>query len=204
MEDYHQVSLKEEIFPILFRLPENENIHDYMVVDVKADHIENTLTDIERCWKRVNADTPFEYTFLDENIKRQYEEDKQVSTVIASFTVIAILISCLGLYGLSNYVAEQRVKEIGVRKVMGANVTQIVQLMSGELMKLVVLDSVIAVPLAGYGIHTWLEGFAYKAPVNALLFLYAGVSALAIALLTVSFESIKAASGNPIKALRNE
>ena len=110
----------------------------------------------------------------------------------------------LGLYGLSAYMAERRFKEIGVRKVMGASVSQIVALMSSEFVRLVCIAFVIAVPVAWYGITTWLEGFAYKTPISMSIFLYAGGSALLIALLTVSVESVKAASSNPVNALRNE
>jgi putative ABC transport system permease protein len=149
-------------------------------------------------------DTPFEYAFLDENIQKQYNEDRKVSSIITIFTIIAMFISCLGLYGLSTYMAERRFKEIGVRKVMGASINQIVGLMSKEFIKLVMVAFVIAVPVAWYMMNKWLEGFAYKIPVNISVFVYAGLAALLIALLTVSFESIKAASTNPVKSLRNE
>lgn len=115
-----------------------------------------------------------------------------------------MLISCLGLYGLSMYMAERRFKEIGIRKVMGASVRQIVRLMSSEFVQLVIIAFVIAVPLSYYTMTKWLEGFAYKTQVDFMLFLFPGIAALVIALLTVSFESIKAASGNPVNALRNE
>jgi putative ABC transport system permease protein len=114
-----------------------------------------------------------------------------------------MIISCLGLYGLSTYMAERRFKEIGIRKVMGATVSQIVGMMSGEFVKLVVIAFIISVPLAWYGISQWLEGFAHKTTVDYTLFLMAGASALGIALLTVSFESIRAASGDPVNALRD-
>jgi putative ABC transport system permease protein len=204
MEDYHQVSLKDEIFPVLFRLPEQESVHNYMIVDVASEHITETVASMEDAWKKLNPETPFEYTFLDDTIRKQYDEDRRVSRVITSFTVIAMIISCLGLYGLSTYMAERRFKEIGVRKVMGATVAQIVQMMSGEFMKLVLIAFVISVPLAWFSIHTWLETFAYKTPVSSRIFISAGLSALGIALLTVSFESLKAASENPVKALRDE
>ena len=204
MEDYHQVTLKEQIYPILFRVPGQNTNHRYLILDIDNESTHGTINNLEATWKKINPDTPFEYTFLDEDVKRQYDEDKRVASIITGFTIIAMIISCLGLYGLSTYMAERRFKEIGVRKVMGATVPQIVQMMSGEFVRLVIVAFAIAVPLSWYGISKWLESFAYKTPVGASIFLMAGASALIIALLTVSFESVKAASGNPVHALRNE
>ncbi len=204
MEDYHQISLREEIYPILFRIPAKTDRYDFIVASVLPDDFTKTLESIEKIWKNVIQDTPFEYSFLDDNIRQQYEEDKKVSTIITSFTLIAMLISCLGLYGLSTFMAERRLKEIGVRKVMGASVKQIVGMMSKEFAKLVIVAFVISVPLAWYTMNQWLEGFAYRISMDAMVFVYAGAGALFIALLTVSFESIKAAMGNPVESLRNE
>lgn len=204
MEDFHQVSAKEEIYPILYFMASSDSTHNFIVIQTQNERIRETIASIESTWKTMNPETPFEYSFLDENIQKQYEEDQRVSQVITSFTIIAMIISCLGLYGLSTFMAERRFKEIGVRKVMGASVQQIVQMMSGEFVKLVFIAFVIATPLSWYAITTWLENFAYKAPVNMSIFAIAGASAVLIALLTVSFESIQAASKNPVKALRNE
>lgn len=204
MDDYHQVSLKEAIYPLVFRIPPTENSHAFMIVDINPGDFSGSIRGVESAWKAINPDTPFEYSFLDENIRNQYEEDRRVSQVISSFTVIALIISCLGLYGLSTYMAERRFKEIGIRKVMGATVSQIVAMMSGEFMKLVAIAFVISIPVSWYGITKWLEGFAYRTQADVWVFVYAGTGALAIALLTVSFESIRAASNNPVQALRNE
>ena len=160
--------------------------------------------EIEAAWKSVNQETPFEYSFLDEDIKKQYDEDKRVAGVITSFTVIAIIISCLGLYGLSTYMAERRFKEIGVRKVMGASVGQIMSMMSSEFVRLVTIAFFIAVPLSWLAIQQWLNNFAYKVPVGAGVFIIAGISALFIAIVTVSFQSFRAATTNPVHSLRNE
>jgi putative ABC transport system permease protein len=203
MEDYHHVSLKEAIYPLVFRMPRNLTNHDFLVADINSGNFSQSISAFESAWKTVNPETPFEYTFLDENVQKQYEEDRKVSRVISTFTVIAMIISCLGLYGLSTFMAERRFKEIGVRKVMGASVRQIVGMMSGEFVKLVCIAFVIAVPLAWYGINQWLEGFAYRTTPGATVFILSGVIALLIALLTVSFESIRAASNNPVNALRN-
>ncbi len=204
MEDYHQTSLKEQINPTIFQMPAESNDYRNVIVDVEAGHFEETMAIIEKTWKGLINDTPFEYSFLDDTIKKQYEEDQKVSRIINVFTVIAMLISCLGLYGLSTYMAERRFKEIGVRKVMGASVTQIVGLMSREFVKLVVVAFVLAVPLAWYVMDKWLEGFAYRVSIQSTVFFLAGASALVIALLTISYESIRAAMGNPVESLRNE
>ena len=204
MDDYHQVTVKEEVFPMLFRLPLEVSEHDYMMLDIQAGRFQESIEKIDDLWKRINADTPFEYSFLDEDIKRQYDEDLRVSQVITSFTVIAMIISCLRLYGLSTYMAERRFKEIGVRKVLGASVKEIMAMMSSEFIRLVLIAFAIAVPISLYGIHQWLESFPYKTPVSLSVFVIAGFSALVIAVITVSFQSFKAASGNPVKSLRTE
>jgi putative ABC transport system permease protein len=204
MEDYHQTSLKEEINPIMFEMPPDNTSFRYLIADVDNEHFEETVASIEKTWRGMVNDTPFEYSFLDESLRKLYEEDKKVARIINTFTAIAMLISCLGLYGLSSYMAERRFKEIGVRKVMGASVTQIVGLMSKEFVKLVVIAFVLAVPLAWYAMNQWLEGFTYRVPVHSTVFIIAGVSALVIALLTISYESVRAAMGNPVESLRNE
>jgi putative ABC transport system permease protein len=204
MDDYHQVSLKEEIYPLLFYVPAETANHDHILVSTTGGDFKGIITQLETKWKTIVPDTPFEYFFLDQNVENQYNEDKKTAAVITSFTVIAMIISCLGLYGLSTYMAEQRFKEIGVRKVLGATVKQIVGMMSGEFLKLVVIAFIIAVPISWYGANKWLEGFAYRTTTDVTIFVIAGGAAFVIALLTISFESLRAASSNPVKALRNE
>lgn len=204
MDDYNQISVKEDIFPMLFRLPLEMAEHDYMMLDIRAGQLRQSIRNIENIWRSINPDTPFEYSFLDEDIKELYDEDRRVSQVITGFTVIAMIISCLGLYGLSTYMAERRFKEIGVRKVMGASVHEIMTMMSSEFIRLVLIAFIIAVPVSLYGIHQWLQNFAYKTPVSISIFILAGVSALLIAVITVGFQSFKAASVNPVKSLRSE
>ena len=204
MDDYHQLSLKEEITPILFEMPETDTRYSAIVATVNPQNFSQTLAEVEATWKRVVNDTPFEYSFLDTDIQKQYDEDKRVASIITSFTFIAMAICCLGLYGLSSFMAERRFKEIGIRKVMGASLSQIAGMMSREFVKLVLIALVIATPLAWYAMTRWLETFAYHVPVNALIFVYAGVAALIIALATVSFESLRAAAANPVQSLRSE
>ncbi len=204
MEDFHQNSLHEAIKPTSFEMEKNINRYDYVIASLSSSNFEGTIKTIEQTWKSLVIDTPFEYSFLDQTIQNQYDEDRRVSKIISSFGIIAMIICSLGLYGLSSYMAERRFKEIGIRKVMGANVQQIVRMMSAEFMKLVLIAFIIAVPLAYYGMNQWLEGFAYRVSVGWLVFAFAGFVALGIALITVSFESIRAAMGNPIDSLRSE
>ncbi len=203
-EDYNQTSLKDPIIPIVFQIPENANEYGYLIASVNSSGLSEAVSSIEEVWKSQVADAPFEYTFLDDNIQKQYLEDQRVSKIITYFTAIAIIICSLGLYGLSSFMAERRLKEIGVRKVMGASVTQIMGMMSREFVKLVLLAFVIAAPLAWYAMNQWLQAFEYKVPLDVSIFTFAGLGAIAIALLTVSYESLKAASADPARTLRNE
>jgi len=204
MEDFHQNSLHEEIKPTLFEMERNNKRYDYVIASVASANFDQTVRAIERTWKTLIHDAPFEYSFLDQTIQKQYDEDRRVSKIISSFGIIAMIICALGLYGLSSYMAERRFKEIGIRKVLGASVLQIVVMMSAEFVRLVLIAFVIAVPVAYYGMSRWLEGFAYKVSMGWGVFALAGLVALAIALVTISFESIKSAIGNPIDSLRSE
>lgn len=204
MADYHQNSLKEEINPLMFSMPKETGRFRYLVSTVEPGQFSSAIKQMESVWKEVVNDAPFEYTFLDEAIRQQYAEDQKVSAIVKSFTVLAMIISCLGLYGLSTYMTERRFKEIGIRKVFGASNSQVVRLMSKEFAGLVLIAFVISIPVAWYGMSHWLNGFAYKIEINGWVFIYAGLAALIIALLTVSFESVKAAVANPVNSLRNE
>ena len=203
MEDYNQTSLKDPIIPIVFEIPESSD-YSYLIASVNSSGFEQTISTIEDTWQAQVADAPFEYSFLDDNIQQQYKQDQRISTIITYFAAIAIIICSLGLYGLSSFMAERRLKEIGVRKVMGASVTQIVGMMSKEFVKLVVLAFVIATPVAWYAMDKWLEGFEYKTTLDIAIFSYAGLGAITIALLTISYESLKAANTDPARTLRNE
>lgn len=204
MEDYHQTSLKENINPIVFEIATERQEFPYLIASINTLNFNETTSFLEKTWKNLVNDTPFEYYFLDESIQKQYSEDQRVSQIITAFTLIAMIICSLGLYGLSTYLAERRFKEIGVRKVMGASVGQIVGMMSQEFVKLVLIAFVISVPLAAYILTKWLSSFAYHVPLSGWVFVYAGTTAILIALITVAYESLKAASVNPVQSLRNE
>jgi ABC-type antimicrobial peptide transport system permease subunit len=158
----------------------------------------------EKIWKQYNPEHPFEYNFMDEAFDRMYKSDQRTGKLFNIFAGIAIIISCLGLYGLATFTAEQRTKEIGVRKVLGASVGNITALLSKDFLKLVLIGNLIAWPVAWYLMHKWLENFAYQINISFWVFLLAGVLALLIALLTVSYQSIRAALSNPVKSLRSE
>ena len=204
IEDYHQTSLHEAIKPILFEMADSTSRYDYIIASVATENFEQTTEFVEQIWKSLINDTPFEYSFLDDTIQRQYSSDRKISKIVTSFGLIAMVICGLGLYGLSSYMAERRFKEIGIRKVMGASVSQIVGMMSTEFIKLVLIAFIIAVPLAWYCMTKWLESFSYKTPIEWFIFVLAGLIALSIAMVTVSFESIKSAMSNPVDSLRSE
>ena len=204
MEDFHQNSLHEEIKPTLFEMENNNRRYDYVIASVAVADFGQTVKAIGETWKSLVYDAPFEYFFLDQTIQQQYDEDRRVAKIISGFGIIAMFICALGLYGLSSFMAERRIKEIGIRKVLGASVVQITVMMTGEFVKLVCIAFVIAAPMAYFGMSKWLEGFAYRVSPGWFAFAMAGLVAMAIALITISFESIKSALSNPIDSLRRE
>jgi putative ABC transport system permease protein len=155
-------------------------------------------------WNRHLPGIPFECMFMDEVVQKQYEAEVTLGNIINSFTLMAILISCLGLFGLASFSAEQRSKEIGIRKVLGASISGIVTLLSKDFLKLVLISFVIATPLAWWAMNKWLEGFSYRVPVTWWMFALAGLIAILIAFFTVSFQAIKAAVANPTQSLKTE
>jgi ABC-type antimicrobial peptide transport system permease subunit len=162
------------------------------------------LPKIEKVFKSLIPSTPFDYTFADEDYKAKFEAEERVGKLAAIFASLAIFISCLGLFGLASYTAEQRTKEIGIRKVLGASVSNIWALLSKDFVGLVVLACLIAAPIAWYFLSGWLENYEYRTTISLSVFALAGVAALLITLLTVSYQAIKAALANPVKSLRDE
>ncbi|HLX93542.1 MAG TPA: FtsX-like permease family protein, partial [Puia sp.] len=176
----------------------------YVVIRTKPETTAQTINALSKICSELNPSYPFQYDFIDQDIANEYRGEQQMSSIFNLFSALAVFISCLGLYGLSAFIAEQRRKEIGVRKVLGASVTKIVYLLSGNIIRLIILAIVIALPIAWYGAHEWLQGFAFHIEIGWSLFVFASVGALAIAWLTVSFESLRAATTNPVKSLRSE
>lgn len=202
MKDFHFRSLQQEIKPLSMRIePDGCNL---VSVNVAASNLPSTITAIENKWKSLIPNRPFSYFFLDEYFDKQYRSEERFGNLFLNFAVLAIFISCLGLLGLASYSTIQRTKEIGVRKVMGASVSNIVGLLSKDFLKLVLISFFIAGPVAGYFMYKWLQDFAYRVGLNWWVFLVAGMLAVFIALFTISFQAIKAAVTNPVKSLRTE
>ncbi|MGZ5221951.1 MAG: ABC transporter permease, partial [Chitinophagaceae bacterium] len=201
VKNFHFESLKETIGPLCFRLGNSTWSTSFKV---NTSNIKSLIAGIESKWKAMAPGMPFSYQFVDESFDNMYRDELRTGKLGLGLAVIAILIACLGLFGLAAYMAEQRTKEIGVRKVLGASVTNIVTMLSGNFLKLVVLSAVIAFPISWWAMNKWLEDFAFRINIGWWVFVAAGLSAVVIALATISFQAIKAAVVNPVKSLRTE
>jgi putative ABC transport system permease protein len=199
IKDFNFESFKSEIKPLV--LGHGGQLR--MLIRVTAGNPHDKVGQLEKIWKKYSG-APFEYSFLDERLNAQYQSEEKLSRIALVFTILSIIIACFGLLGLVTYMASQRTKEIGIRKVMGASVNQIIALLSKDFLQLVATAIVIAIPISWYGISQWLQTFAYRIDFNFLIAAYAGCAVILIALLTVCYQSIKAATGNPVKSLRSE
>jgi ABC-type antimicrobial peptide transport system permease subunit len=207
MKDYHHNSLHVPIEPLILRLHKMSWGGTYwgnVIVRTEKGKTKQAIASMEKLSKQFNPGFPFKYYFTDDEIAKNYKAEYTVSKLSRYFAFLAIFISCLGLFGLVTFTAEQKTKEIGIRKVLGASVTGIVGMLSKDFLTLVIIASVIAFPVAWWAMHTWLNGFAYRVNIGWWVFVIAGIVALLIALLTISFQSIKAAIANPVKSLRTE
>jgi putative ABC transport system permease protein len=211
-DDFHYQSLRHKIEPLVIRLsdPGAINIRDYtatitsLSVKIQGGSVQGTLDRMKAVWKNSNNSYPFEYNFLDDKIKRLYSVDEKLGNIFSLFSLVVLFITAIGLFGISILTIEQRTKEIGIRKVLGATVTNIVSMISKDFLKIVVLAFIISFPLAWWAMNKWLEDFAYRINIEWWVFALAGIIALLIALMTVSFQAIKAAITNPVKNLRTE
>jgi putative ABC transport system permease protein len=203
VKDFHFQDLHVPISPYAFQL-NNQPQYNYLIVHAKTTDVSLLLKSITASWHKLNPNEPFEYSFLDEDFQKNYEAEDRLTAIVAYFTIIAILISCLGLFGLATFSAEQRTKEIGVRKVLGASVTGIVALLSKDFLKLVAISIVIASPVAWWIMNKWLQDFTYRTNISWTVFIITTAVALLIALITISFQAIRAAISNPVKSLRTE
>ena len=202
VHDFNFESLHNQIVPIIFLITHTGN--NQITVRISGKDIPATLQFLKNKWSEYRQNYPFDYNFLDDQIAGLYDKDKKVGDVFGIFAIIAIIIACLGLFGLASYTAEVRTKEIGIRKVLGASIPGIIALLSSEFTKLVLIANLIAWPLSYYFMNKWLSEFAYKSGISFWLYIGAGVTALVIALLTVSYQSFKVASTNLVKSLRYE
>ena len=201
VEDFHYTSLRSEIGALVIAPGNDKRL---ALIKLHTNDLPATIQQIEKKYARVAPGYPFEYTFLDEQFGRMYRKEASQELMLSLFSFVAIFIASLGLFGLSSYTAVKRTKEIGVRKVLGSSVKNIVILLTGDLLKPVLIGTLIAVPLGYYLIDTWLQGFAYRAHIGVLVFALAVFTAVCIALITISFQAIKAALANPVKSLRTE
>ena len=202
IKDFHFKPIRTKIEPLILIMEPDR--FDVMVMRTRPENILATVEYIETVYKTFNAETPFSLSFLDERYDALYRSEQGAEKVSRYFAVIGILISCLGLYGLVSYTAEQRTKEIGIRKVLGATVANVMTLLSQDFLKLVLVANLLAWPVAWFAMNNWLQDFAYRIDISWWVFAMAGGLALVIALLTVSTQAIRAALANPVEALRYE
>ena len=205
VKDFHFRSLHEQIGPLVLGHSHNaiQSI-DYFTARIGGRDIPKTIAHLRQVHEQFDAVTPFEYHFLDQQIESFYVADQRLGQLFGIAAGLAIFIACLGLFGLAAFTAEQRTKEIGLRKVLGASVPQIILLLSAEFTKLVVVALLVAAPIAFFASKEWLQSFAYRTEIGAGIFLIAGISAILIAWLTVGIQAAKAALSNPIESLRYE
>ena len=201
-KNFHYRGLQSEVEPLIMEF--QPDIFRYITISIETSNLKESMAFIESQWKTLFAGKPFESLFLDAHFDRQYRSEEQVGRIFGIFTVLGLFIACLGLLGLASFTAQSRTKEIGIRKVLGASIPGIVFMLSKQFTKWVLLANVIAWPVAYYIMSKWLKNFAYRADINILIFVLSGFLVLAIALLTVSFQSIRAATTNPADSLRYE
>ncbi|MEO6497765.1 MAG: FtsX-like permease family protein, partial [Mucilaginibacter sp.] len=200
VKDFNFRSLHEPITPLLMVLQPESGL----IVKVKTADITGLLASLKQEWGKFNTEEPFTYSFMDELYNKTYSAEEKTGQILNIFAVLTILVACLGLFGLATYTAQQRTKEIGIRKVLGASVMQVTQMLSKDFLKLVIIACIVAFPLSYWAMHTWLQYFAYRIAISWWIFLLAAAVALMIALFTVSFRAIKAAIANPVKSLCTE
>lgn len=203
VKDFNFRSLHQAVEPLTLRYGYPWSLNR-ISVSIKGDNIPGTIAGLKKTWDKVAPQRPFLYHFLDESFGEQYQADRHFGQLFTLLSLLAIGIACLGLFGLSTFMAQQRIKEIGIRKVLGSSVTGIVVLLSRDFIKLIFLAAVIAIPLCWWAMDQWLREFAYRITLGPVVFLEAALIALAVAIVTIGWQSIRAAKANPIRSLRNE
>jgi putative ABC transport system permease protein len=204
MKDFNYNSLRVGVRPFMLAYTSDKNSMSKLTVATSSSDYHGLISKMEKIWRSILPAVPFEFAFLDEEVQNQYTTEITLSRIINSFTLIAIFISCLGLFGLAAFSADQRNKEIGIRKVLGASVPGIVQLLSKDFLKLVLIAILIATPVSWWAMHKWLQAFEYRIQISWWMFGLASVLAIGIALFTVSSQAIRAAIANPVRSLRSE
>jgi putative ABC transport system permease protein len=202
MRNWHYQPVRNKIEPLAIYIePEWNRV---MLIRIPAGDISESIKSIENVWKQVIPTYPFEYYFLDENFDEMYRAEESIGTLLKYFTVLAVFVACLGLFGLASFTSEQRTKEIGIRKVLGAKVSNITVLLCREFFLLVFVSNIIAWPVAYFLMKSWLQSYAYRASLSVFIFMAAMGIALMVAFLSVSFQAIRAATANPVDSLRYE
>ncbi len=201
-KDFHFASLKNEIKPFGFMI--DAGWQDNYTVKVNPGGLKKTIREMETKWNKYSPERPFQYSFLDETFAGQYKSEERFNKVFLYITSLAIFIACMGLFGLTAYMVEKRTKEIGIRKVIGASVSNILTLLSWDFVKLILISVLIAIPISWWAMNHWLEGFVYRVNISAWIFLVAAIFALLIGFITISFQAIRAAMANPVRSLRTE
>jgi putative ABC transport system permease protein len=204
VKDFHTYSLQHNIEPLVIMMPAYAEQQDNLYIKIAKDKTSEGLAYIRQVYAQFDKNNAVDIHFLDENFANQYAAEQKQEQISMIFTTLAVIIACLGLFGLATFTAAQRVKEIGIRKVLGASVSSVTLMLGKDFIKLVCIAIIIAIPIAWYAMHQWLQDFAYRIDIEWWMFLLAGFIALLIAICTISFQSIKAAIANPVKSLRTE
>jgi putative ABC transport system permease protein len=203
MENFHQSSLKDDFTPIVFHLSDPNSTSHYLI-KVNGNNLTQTIAQVEKTYKAVYPASAFDYFFLDDFFNEQYKAEQHFGQVFSLFAGFAIFVACMGLFGLTLITITQRIKEIGIRKVLGASIPNILLLISKDFTGLIIMANVIALPFVYWGSHTWLQGYAFRISLSAWYFVIPMLMVFFIALLTISYQAIKAALANPVKSLRTE
>jgi putative ABC transport system permease protein len=201
VEDFHFESMKENIRPLAMRLGISPSI---VSIKVSATEMEDVITSITKVWKRFSENQPLRYTFLDESYARMYEDVQRTGRIFTSFAVLAIFVACLGLFALSAFMVEQRTKELSIRLILGASPNSIFRLLTSNFIRLVAISFLLAAPVAWLLMNKWLDDYVYKIDLTWDIFLFSGLVSMLIALITISYQSLKAAMANPASTLRTE
>lgn len=202
IKDFHYKGLQTKVEPLILQW--RPDFFSYLSLTVKTENLSQTLSFVEKRWNELQLGGLFTYFFLDEDFNRHYRSEESLGRLYAALTFLAVFVSCLGLAGLSSYSSEQRTKEIGIRKILGASVPNILGLLVSEFTKWVIVANIIAWPVAYFIINKWLQGFAYRTNLDILIFGLSAAIAFLIAVMTVSYQTIKAAVTNPVNSLRYE
>jgi hypothetical protein len=202
MKNFHMHSFRQEIHPLFIQL--GRNWSSYASARIHTNDISGAIEHMRKVWQKYSAHYPFDYFFLDDEFNRMYKTEEKLSEIFGYFTFLAIFIACLGLFGLASFTAERKIKEIGIRKVLGASLGHLLLLLSKDFVKLVILANLVAWPIVWYAMNQWLQGFAYRTSLGWTMFFLTAMTALLIALVTVGFQTVKAVLANPVEALRYE